>query len=64
MPAIQKLYNACKVSLSPNGPVSEEAVEKVRTLLGSVDKLPLITSYLRFLISEVDPCACFYEYRT
>ncbi|KAF7140808.1 hypothetical protein RHSIM_Rhsim06G0130500 [Rhododendron simsii] len=36
MPAIQKLYNACKVSLSPNGPVSEEAVEKVRTLLDKI----------------------------
>lgn len=64
MPALQKLYNACKVSLSPNGPVSEEAVEKVRTLLGSVDKLPFIASYLRFIISEGDLLACFYEYRT
>ncbi|KAG5545094.1 hypothetical protein RHGRI_017530 [Rhododendron griersonianum] len=36
MPAIQKLYNACKVSLSPNGPASEEAVEKVRTLLDKI----------------------------
>ncbi|KAK3017039.1 hypothetical protein RJ639_006251 [Escallonia herrerae] len=36
MPAIQKLYNACKVSLSANGPTSEDAVEKVRGLLGPI----------------------------
>ncbi|KAF8413737.1 hypothetical protein HHK36_001730 [Tetracentron sinense] len=36
MPAIQKLYNACKVSLSPNGPVSEEGLEKVRAILDQI----------------------------
>ncbi|XP_052178016.1 plant cysteine oxidase 4-like [Diospyros lotus] len=36
MPAIQKLYNACKVSLSPDGPVSNEALQKVRALLDKI----------------------------
>lgn len=36
MPQIQKLYNACKGSLSPNGPVSEDASEKIRSLLDKI----------------------------
>lgn len=33
MPVVKKLYNACKDSFTPNGPKSEEALEKVRAIL-------------------------------
>lgn len=36
MPPIQKLYQACKVSFSNNGPLSDEALEKVRMLLDKI----------------------------
>ncbi|KAG9153010.1 hypothetical protein Leryth_024835 [Lithospermum erythrorhizon] len=36
MPAVQKLYNACKASLTPNGPASEEAIDKIRGLLDKI----------------------------
>lgn len=36
MPPIQKLYEACKLSFSPNGPISEEALHKVRAMLDNM----------------------------
>ncbi|XP_020098375.1 plant cysteine oxidase 5-like isoform X2 [Ananas comosus] len=36
MTAIQTLYDACKVSFSPNGPVSSEVLEHVRNILDEI----------------------------
>lgn len=33
MPVVKKIFNACKDSFTPNGPKSEEALEKVRAIL-------------------------------
>ncbi|KAK6932694.1 Cysteine oxygenase/2-aminoethanethiol dioxygenase, partial [Dillenia turbinata] len=33
MPVVQKLYDVCKVSFLPGGPISEEALDKVRAIL-------------------------------
>ncbi|MBA0814296.1 hypothetical protein Gohar_020135, partial [Gossypium harknessii] len=29
----RRLYNTCRAAFSPNGPVSDEALERVRTML-------------------------------
>ncbi|CAO2194748.1 unnamed protein product [Urochloa humidicola] len=39
MPKIKNLSNACKVSFSPDGPISEEALERVCALLDEIRPL-------------------------
>ncbi|CAO1944889.1 unnamed protein product [Urochloa humidicola] len=39
MPKIKNLSNACKVSFSPDGPISEEALERVHALLDEIRPL-------------------------
>ncbi|ONM37741.1 Plant cysteine oxidase 5 [Zea mays] len=39
MPKIKSLSNACRVSFSPEGPISEEALERVRALLDMIRPL-------------------------
>jgi hypothetical protein len=41
MPKIKNLSDACKVSFSPDGPISEEALERVRALLDEIRPLDL-----------------------
>ena len=40
MGGIQKLYEVCKGSLSEKGPISSEAIDKVRVVLGKNYYLP------------------------
>lgn len=36
LPTIQRLYDLCRASLSPSGPISEETLERVRAFLGNL----------------------------
>lgn len=45
MPAIQRLYEACKVSFSPSGPVSAEALENVCAMLGEMEYFILLVFF-------------------
>lgn len=45
MPAIQRLYEACKVSFSPSGPVSAEALENVCAMLGKMEYFILLVFF-------------------
>lgn len=46
MPVVQKLYDACRVSFSTHGPISEEALGKVCAILGV-----LLESFEFFIIT-------------
>ncbi|XP_011082996.1 pentatricopeptide repeat-containing protein At2g41080 isoform X2 [Sesamum indicum] len=51
MAAVQKLYNTCKASLTPNGPISEEGLEKVRNLLDPL----LLSDLLKACVEHRSP---------
>ncbi|PKA55706.1 cysteamine dioxygenase [Apostasia shenzhenica] len=36
MPAVQRLYKACKISFSASGPISGEAIDNVRSILDEI----------------------------
>lgn len=48
MPAIKRLYDACKMSFSDNGPISAEALEYVRSVLGEISSFTITFCLLAF----------------
>lgn len=52
MPAIRRLYDVCKISFSDNGPLSAEALEHVRSVLGELTNFFLLTSLFAFVIQN------------
>ncbi|CAL9132537.1 unnamed protein product [Musa textilis] len=48
MPAIKRLYDVCKMSFSDNGPISAEALEHVRSVLGEIRSFAITFCLLAF----------------
>ncbi|MBA0665892.1 hypothetical protein Goklo_002362, partial [Gossypium klotzschianum] len=41
----RRLYNTCRAAFSPNGPVSDEALERVRTMLGLEQEAQVVRNW-------------------
>jgi hypothetical protein len=53
MPKIRNLSNACEVSFSPDGPISEEALERVRALLGELNAWTVFFSNWQYVTNTI-----------
>jgi hypothetical protein len=59
MPKIKNLSNACEVSFCPDGPISEEALERVCALLGELNACTMFPSNCQY-VSVTNIICCIF----